>query len=365
MPLSALTTIGVGGPALVCEAATTEELVALARDVWRSGEPWIVCGGGSNMVVSDFGFDGVVLAPRSRGVRVLDDRGGEIVVEVDAGFPWDGFVAESVARGWGGAEALSGIPGLVGAAPIQNIGAYGTEFAQFAGAVLFLDALSGRCEWIRVEDCGFGYRSSVFKAGRDGVVLAVQMRLRAGGYSAPVAYGQLADRLGVPLGSRVPGAEVREAVLGLRRAKGMVFDPGSADTRGCGSFFVNPIVDATVLSALPSGAPHWPVDPHDEPPVRLPLDGSAGIDLPPRPQPGRIAVKLSAAWLIERAGISKGFRLPGSRAAISSVHTLAITNRGGASAADVLELARFVQTRVASEFGVVLQPEPRLVGVEF
>lgn len=358
--------MGVGGPISdFREAASTEELIETSVDVWQSGEPWIVCGGGSNLVVADDGFDGVVIAPRSNGIRVVDERGARVVVEVDAGVEWDSLVEQAVANNWGGIEALSGIPGRVGAAPIQNIGAYGNEFADIAVSIRFLDEGATESVPIAAAACGFAYRASVFKAGRAGVVTSVTIDLDAGGYSAPIAYGQLADRLGVPLGSRIPGVDVRAAVLELRRSKGMVFDPVDADTHGCGSFFVNPIVAAETLATLPLGVPYWPSAPASpsERPTIISLDNLGQVDLPGPATTVAAPVKLSAAWLIERAGIRRGFCLPGSNAAVSSKHTLAITNRGGCSADDVVELARYIQTRVASEFGVVLQPEPQLIGV--
>lgn len=361
------TTIGVGGSATEWrELRSTSTIVSAAREVWASGDPWLVCGGGSNLLVADEGFDGVVLVPRSDTVRVVDDRGARVVVEVDAGVAWDDFVAESVSRGWGGVEALSGIPGRVGAAPIQNIGAYGSEFSDLAVSVRFLEEGAEEPVEISAAACGFGYRSSIFKHDRSGVIVSVRLVVDAGGFSAPIRYAQLADRLGVPLGSRIPAGEVREVVLALRRSKGMVFDPEDPDTHGCGSFFVNPIVEARVLSSLPAGVPSWPTTPGlTESPVVLPLPVADSAWVKPRKSsPHPALVKLSAAWLIQNAGIDRGFRLPGSGAAVSSKHTLAITNRGAASAKDVIELARYIQTRVASEFGVLLQPEPRFVGVE-
>ena len=362
---SDLTTIGVGGPASdFREVTTLSDLVEASRDAWASDDPWLVCGGGSNLLVADDGFDGVVIAPRTSGIRVRDTRGAAVIVEVDAGVEWDALVEESVANGWGGLEALSGIPGRVGAAPVQNIGAYGSDFADVAVAVSFLDEGAEAPVVVPSGTCGFGYRASVFKSGRAGVVTSVTVALSVGGFSAPIAYPQLADHLGVPLGSRVPGAEVREAVLALRRSKGMVFDPADQDSHGCGSFFINPVVDSSVLSTLPTDAPFWHTGSSDERPTVVPLDALGSTDLPASSSTPSSEVKLSAAWLISRAGISRGFALPGSGAAVSSKHSLAIVNRGTASAADVAELARFIQTRVASEFGVLLQPEPRFVGIE-
>lgn len=359
-----LTTMGVGGPSDdYREVHSTPDLIATAQEVWASGEQWLVCGGGSNLLVSDEGFDGVVIAPRSQGIRVVDELGPQVIVQVDAGVEWDALVEHAVATGWGGIEALSGIPGRVGAAPIQNIGAYGSEFASVAVGVEFLDEGSEKAATVAAVECAFGYRTSAFKEGRVGIVTSVTLALDVGGYSAPIAYAQLSDKLGVPLGSRIEAGRVREAVLALRRSKGMVFDPSDPDTHGCGSFFVNPVVSADMLALLPSGTPYWRQPVEENQSTVIPLDALATVDVPQRVETAPSSVKLSAAWLIEHAGIGRGFSLPGSGAAVSPKHTLAITNRGSATAADVVELAGYIQTRVASEFGVVLQPEPRLVGL--
>ncbi|RKR73090.1 UDP-N-acetylmuramate dehydrogenase [Frondihabitans australicus] len=362
--LADLTTIGVGGPAVrLVEPTTGDELLAAARDAFTSDEPWFVLGGGSNLVVADDGFDGTVIRVATRGIEVLSETDDGVRIRVAAGHPWDDLVAETVARGWSGIEALSGIPGSVGASPVQNIGAYGQEVSATVVSADFLDA--DTLEFVRVPraNMGLAYRTSVFKAGqshpaRPGVITAVEFELHnGGGVSEPVAYAQLASALGVALGDRVPVADVRDRVLALRASKGMVLDPADADTRSCGSFFTNPIVSPEALEGVPADAPRWESSPEAQD-VAVPLG-----ELPaPPPPPAPAAVKLSAAWLIEHSGIPRGFSLPGSRAAISSKHTLAITNRGGATAAEVTELARFVQSRVASEFGVLLHPEPILLG---
>lgn len=355
MQLSELTTMRVGGPARLLLAPSTEqELVSTVHEVWATGEPWLALGGGSNVVVGDEGFDGTVIRIVTRGVEVVptDDR---VRLRVQAGEPWDDLVAFTVAQGWAGIEALSGIPGSSGAAPIQNIGAYGQEIASTLVSIDFLDYLSGELVRIPASELALDYRTSAIKQGREGVVVAIELELAPG--EGSVAYPQLATALEVELGARVPLGQVRQQVLALRASKGMVLDPADPDSVSCGSFFTNPIVSENFARGLPDAAPRWPVTPEPAP-VAVPL----GSDPAPVPHDdGR--VKLSAAWLIEQAGIQRGFALPGSRAAISSKHTLAITNRGGATAEQVAELARFVQACVVAQFGVLLQPEPVAVGL--
>lgn len=371
-PLSALTTMRVGGvPERLIEPSDVDALVAAAREVWAAGDEWLLLGGGSNTVASDEGFEGTVIRVVTRGVEQLDAPGGRVRLRVQAGEPWDDLVALTVRNGWSGIEALSGIPGSTGAAPVQNIGAYGQELESALLGVDFLDAVTGELRYLSRDELGLGYRTSVLKRGMPGVVLAVELELSdnsvPGGVgaplSAPIAYAQLADSLGVPLGSRVPVAELRRAVLALRASKGMVLDPADPDSVSSGSFFTNPIVSESFARGLPANAPRWPVTP-PEPDVviGLPAGGIHPLDIPPLAD-GPYEVKLSAAWLIENAGIRRGFALPGSGAAISSKHTLAIVNRGHATAADVVQLASFIQARVQSEFGVLLRPEPVLVGL--
>ncbi|MBX3196334.1 MAG: UDP-N-acetylmuramate dehydrogenase [Microbacteriaceae bacterium] len=359
---SDLTTLRVGGPVgVLVEPATRVELIAAAREAWDAPEDWMILGGGSNLLVTDEGFGGTVLRIATRGI----DRATGTVprIKVQAGEPWDAVVAAAVRHGLAGIEALSGIPGTAGAGPIQNIGAYGQQLSDVLVAIDFLDFESGEVLTIPAEELDLGYRSSALKRGRLGVVLALELVLHdARGESAPVAYSQLASALGVELGARAPLAAVRDAVLTLRASKGMVLDPADPDSVSAGSFFTNPIVSEAFARGLPAEAPRFPVDPEEDAPRILPL-GSEIVPETPESS-GEFLVKLSAAWLIERAGIERGFALPGSRAAVSAKHTLALINRGGASAAEVAELARFVQTRVAAEFGVHLQPEPTLVGVE-
>ncbi len=363
MKLSELTTMRVGGePRQLVTPTTTDDLVAIALDVWSDGDDWFVLGGGSNVIAGDDPFDGTVIRVATRGIRRIDDEGGAdgVRLVVHAGENWDDLVAYAVANGLAGIEALSGIPGTVGAAPIQNIGAYGQELASSLAAIDFLDYESGECERITAADLALGYRTSSLKRGKQGIVLSVELLLihTADGLSLPIAYDQLASALGVEVGKRVPLKAVRDAVLTVRASKGMVLDPADADSTSAGSFFTNPIVGENFARGLPVDAPRWPVG--DEQSDRVVALGEVPA-IPPSFEERR--VKLSAAWLIERSGIRRGFSLPGSRAAISSKHTLAITNRGGATAAEVIELARFVQTRVLSEFGVVLVPEPVFLGV--
>lgn len=358
MNFSDLTTLRVGGPAgRLVEATSREQLIAGALEIWGEPDDWMILGGGSNLVVADDGFDGAVLRVANRGIDRATD--GMPRLRVEAGEPWDAVVAFAVAQGLAGIEALSGIPGTAGAGPIQNIGAYGQQLSDTLVAVDFLDFESGEVVTLPASELGLGYRTSELKRGRLGVVLSLELALHdAEGLSAPVQYAQLASALGVELGARVPLDAARGAVLALRSSKGMVWDPADPDSVSAGSFFTNPIVSETFARTLPADAPRFPTEP-EAPDRVLPL----GSEIPPMTR-SEHSVKLSAAWLIERAGISRGFALPGSRAAISSKHTLAIVNRGGATAAEVVQLAGYVQTRVESEFGVRLQNEPVLVGVQ-
>lgn len=378
VPLSELTTLRVGGaPRRMVAPATRQELIDTALEIWAADEPWMLLGGGSNTVAGDEGFDGTVIRIVTRGVEQvpLNDAEGalpgrQVRLRVQAGEPWDDLVAYTVERGLTGIEALSGIPGSCGAAPVQNIGAYGQELATSLAAVDFLDFETGEVRRMPVGELELGYRTSVLKRGLTGIVLSVDLDLHDTTAEAsvlgahlgqPVAYAQLAGALGVQLGDRVPVADVRETVLALRAAKGMVLDPDDPDTASAGSFFTNPIVTENFARSLPDSAPRWPLAP-ELPDRVIPLDEYAGVGPVPGVEMVR-TVKLSAAWLIENSGLRKGFRLPGSQAAISSKHTLAITNTGGATAEQIAELARYVQGRVAAEFGVILQPEPALVGV--
>jgi UDP-N-acetylmuramate dehydrogenase len=335
VPLSDFTTLGLGGPAATMVTAYDEgEIVAALRGATG---PVLVLGGGSNLVVSDAGFAGTVVRIASQGCsRVLD--GDDVLVEVAAGESWDGLVAMCVDQHLSGVECLAGIPGLVGATPVQNVGAYGQDVAQTVMSVRAYDRETDRVQTLR--DCGFAYRWSRFKAEAPRwVVLSVTYRLTSSASSRPVRYAELARVLGVEVGEGAPLAAVRDAVLSLRRGKGMVLDPDDADTRSAGSFFTNPLLTAAQLDALRErGA---------QPPTYAEADGR---------------VKVPAAWLIERAGFGKGhFEGP---AGISSKHTLALVNRGSARTEDLLRVARAVRDGVWTTFGVELVPEPVLVGVE-
>ena len=352
----------VGGSAReIVEATTEQQLVDAAHDVWGGQEEWLVLGGGSNLVVADAGFDGTVIRVLTKGVERLLTAPGTVRLRVQAGEEWDAVVAFAVGNGWAGIEALSGIPGSAGAAPIQNIGAYGQELSDALAVIDFLDYLDGDLARLTADDLELSYRSSAIKHGRQGIVTAIELDLldTGDGLSAPIAFEQLATALGVQLGDRVPVASVRDTVLALRASKGMVLDPADPDSVSSGSFFTNPIVGENFARTLPEDAPRWPME---EDPVETHVPLGEHPALPPQRSDHR--VKLSAAWLIEHAGISRGFALPGSRAAISSKHTLAIVNTGEATAEEVAQLARYVHTRVFSEFGVRLQPEPTLVGLQ-
>ncbi|GLW09584.1 UDP-N-acetylenolpyruvoylglucosamine reductase [Microtetraspora sp. NBRC 13810] len=343
--LAPYTTLGLGGPAgAFVEAGTAGELAAEVLRADRAGEPVLVLGGGSNLVVSDAGFDGLVVRVASRGVEVAD-AGDRVLVTAQSGEDWDALVVRSVAEGWAGIECLSGIPGLVGSTPIQNVGAYGQEVAQTIIRVRVLDRVTGETREIDAAGCGFAYRHSAFKADLARyLVLDVTYALERGtgsgpALSGPIAYKELAARLGVALGERVPVADARQAVLELRRSKGMVLDAADPDTRSAGSFFTNPVLrpdQAAELELRASGFPRW-----ENP------DGT---------------VKVPAAWLIEQAGFPKGYARGPVR--ISTKHTLALTNPGmSGSADDLLLLAREVRDGVAEKFGVTLVNEPIMVGL--
>jgi UDP-N-acetylmuramate dehydrogenase len=333
--LADLTTLRVGGPARqVIEVDTRSDLVAAVSGEGRDG--CLVVAGGSNLVVADEGVEIPVILVRSTGVDVVTGV-GDVSLEVEAGQSWDELVDRCVSEGWSGVECLSGIPGSVGATPVQNVGAYGQEVAEVIERVEVYDRLTSRVHAMSAGDCAFGYRTSVFRSEPSRfVVLAVTLRLRRSVLSGPLRYGELAARLGASVGDQLPLAEVRAAVLDLRRGKGMVLDPADHDTWSAGSFFTNPVMEG---ERLPDDAPRWP-------------------------QPDGL-VKTSAAWLIEHAGFVKGFggEIGSGRATLSSKHTLAVTNRGGATTADVLLLARTVRDGVRQKFGVTLHPEPTLVGV--
>ncbi|MDF7663424.1 UDP-N-acetylmuramate dehydrogenase [Bifidobacterium sp. ESL0763] len=419
--LAQLTTIGVGGPvARFVEPESEADFIDAVHAADRAGMPLLVIGGGSNLLAGDAAFDGVVVRDRRRGIEVLpaaetqsgqhaDAGEGLVTVRADAGVNWDDFVAFCVSSGFMGVEGLSGVPGTVGASVVQNIGAYGQEVATSVVSVRVLDRASGEVDRLGRDDMRFGYRSSLLKSSMYAapakpadsyfptpryVVLSVTFALRRGTRDE-VAFGQLAKALGVRVGERMPIGEIRRAVLEVRAGKGMLEDPGryatpwmrgckdkgnvpiegmdevnapgnatgnasgdtaSSDTAGpamagapdfdrhsCGSFFMNPILASDVAQALPEDAPRF--------------DATQ-----PNGQPG---VKTSAAWLIDHAGFHKGFKVrPDAHAGLSSRHTLALTNRGGATAADIAELARTIQDGVERAYGIRLVPEPVVVGMD-
>lgn len=388
------TTTRVGGPARVWVTARTEaEAIEAVRAADAAGESVFVLGGGSNTLMADAGFPGTVVRLAYEGIRLLDGpvpgegetppagdgarpaghEGEAVLVRIAAGHPWDGAVAWTVAHGLGGIEALSGIPGSAGATPVQNVGAYGADVSQVLVALRAWDREAGDVVELTPADLRFGYRDSVIKRSMletgapspRWIVLSIDLRLRRASSdaepTAPVRYGQLAAALDVEEGARAPLAVVRREVLALRAAKGMVSDPADPDTWSTGSYFTNPIVPASVRAALPEGAPAF----------------AAG-----EAEDGTPLVKLSAAWLIDRAGFAKGFGLPevapreggpdgrgadgtglaGGRASVSTKHTLAMTNRGDATTEDVLTIARTVRDGVRERFGVELHPEPMIIG---
>ena len=351
--LADLTTLGVGGPARrYVETRTEAELIAAVTAADEAGDPLRVRGGGSNLLVADAGFDGVVVRDLRDELDVPDHSAcAGITLVAAAGTPWDAVVRYAVAGDLTGVEALSGIPGSVGATPVQNVGAYGQEVAQTIAVVRVWDRGRARVRTLPLADLRFGYRTSVLKASMRPdpddvrapwgptpryVVLDVTFQLRKASLSRPVTYPELAGALGIEVGERAPLAQVREAVLGLRARKGMLLDRADPDTRSAGSFFTNPLLETSVARTLPPDAPRY--------------------------ETGDGRLKTSAAWLIEHAGFGKGFGLPG-HAALSTKHVLALTNRGGATADDLLHLARTVRDGVQGAFGVRLEAEPVLVGV--
>lgn len=343
-PLGPRTTIGVGGPAqrlVVCERDA--ELIEVVREAERDGSELFVLGGGSNVVVADEGWPGIVVQPKLPGVSLQRD-GDSALVRVGAGVLWDDVVAEVVDAGLAGIEALAGIPGWAGATPVQNVGAYGAEVAQTIEQVVAYDRSAREVVELSADACEFAYRDSLFKRTRRHVVLEVSFRLRFAALGV-IRYAELARALGVAIGARAPLGHIREAVIALRRAKGMVVDEGDGDSRSCGSFFVNPVVGDAEFARIVERARS--------------LGLIAASETPPQYPAGEGARKLPAAWLIERAGVAKGFRR--GNAGVSSKHTLALVNLGGATAREVLELADYVRAAVHGRFGVTLIVEPEVV----
>ena len=339
MNLAELTTLRLGGPAgQILETVTEQQLVDAVMIADEAGDPPLIVAGGSNLVIADEGVPGTVILVRTPGISVDADACSGAMVTVQAGENWDAFVAHAIGQGWAGIEALSGIPGSVGATPIQNVGAYGQDVSQTIAGVRTYDRFDIKIRTFAAADCGFSYRHSRFKAEPHRyVVLSVTFQFALADLGAPVAYAELARALGVQVGDRAPAKAVRDAVLGLRKAKGMVLDAEDHDTWSAGSFFTNPLLSPEAAAALPAGAPRY-----DQP------DGT---------------VKTSAAWLIEHAGFSKGYGT--GPAQLSTKHTLALTNRGEATTADLLGLAREIRTGVEAKFGITLVNEPVLVGCDF
>jgi UDP-N-acetylmuramate dehydrogenase len=376
-----LTTLRVGGDMDTLVRTTTEaELIDAVRAADDAGEPVLILGGGSNLLVADEGFSGIVIQDQRSGLRVESaDSCGGANLTAPAGHSMDDLVAEVIDRGWVGVESLSGIPGTVGAAPVQNIGAYGQEISGSVANVW--DRGRGRVRTLSLVDLDFGYRTSMLKrstqmphsrAGEPGdvdprapwypspryVVLDVSFQLRIGTLSTPIVYPELARRLGVDEGARAETSAVRDAVLELRGSKGMLLDTGDQpdyDRWSAGSFFTNPIIPADLVADLPEGVPVFPVRTATPTTTTGPALGTIDPSV----------VKVSAAWLIERAGFGKGYGVdgPDSAARVSTRHTLALTNRGHATANDIVRLAREVRGGVDAAFGIELVPEPVLVGV--
>jgi UDP-N-acetylmuramate dehydrogenase len=338
MELAELTTLRLGGPArAVIDATTEDQLVETVRIADEGGDPVLVVGGGSNLVVADEGVDATVVRVLTRGVTTDADLCSGAMVTVAAGEPWDELVARAVTEGWVGIEALSGIPGSTGATPVQNVGAYGQDVAQTIASVRTYDRYDRRIRTFAASDCDFSYRHSRFKAEpMRHVVLSVTFQLALGDLGAPVTYAELARTLGVEPGERAPLGDVRRAVLALRRGKGMVLDADDHDTWSAGSFFTNPILAPAQAATLPAEAPRF-----SQP------DGS---------------VKTSAAWLIDHAGFGKGHG--STSVSLSTKHALALTNRGSGTTAELLDLAREVRDGVQRAYGVTLTNEPVLVGCE-
>ena len=351
--LAAFTTFRLGGPAGdLTIAETRDELIEFCREhplslSSHTDADVLFIGGGSNLLVSDEGFDSHVCVVATTGVTMTDTSESETRVTAEAGENWDEFVAFTLGCGMSGLEALSGIPGSVGATPIQNVGAYGTEVAELITSVEVFDRIAGQVRHLSAVELEFGYRTSALKRAhqRSGasqfLVLSVTFELQRSQDSLPVRYAQLASALDVEIGDTVPSSLVRTSVIALRRSKGMVLDPSDFDSWSAGSFFTNPIVGDPEL--LPAEAPRYP--------ITDPLSGATIAG----------QTKTSAAWLIERAGFAKGFHVGEGRASLSTKHTLALTNRGHATTTDVLELARAIVDGVNEKFGIVLEPEPTFI----
>ena len=332
--LAKFTTLGVGGPAAkIILAKTEDELISAVKAADNSGEPLLIIGGGSNVLISDNGFAGNVIKVETSGNSFEIDACSGGTLTVSAGTDWDEFVAFTIEKGLANLESLSGIPGTVGGSPIQNIGAYGHEVSEVIARVRTFDRKQQEVKTFTASQCGFGYRNSIFKTEANRyVILDVTFQLRLGEESLPIGYVELAKELGVEIGARVAITKVRDAVLKLRSAKGMLIGEG---IKSAGSFFTNPILDKQIADELPSDAPRWQMS-----------DGR---------------VKTSAAWLMEHAGVSKGDQIAGAQ--ISPKHVLALSNAGDATAKDLIALAKSAQEKVRGKFGITLQAEVQLVGL--
>jgi UDP-N-acetylmuramate dehydrogenase len=334
VPLAPLTTLRIGPVARrLITCTSTEQIV----EVLRASDDVLVLAGGSNVVLADDLADLTVVLLANSEITVEDN-----VVRAEAGAVWDDVVVTSLAHGLGGLECLSGIPGSAGATPVQNVGAYGSEVADTIRRVRLLDRRTGEDRWVAPDALQFGYRTSILKHSQAAIVLEVEFALDADGRSAPMRYGELAAALDAEPGSRTDPARVREAVLSLRTGKGMVLDEADHDTWSVGSFFTNPVLSADEFDKL-----------------------KARGDGPVPNYPAPDGVKLAAGWLVERAGFGKGYPGDGATARLSTKHALALTNRGGATTADVISLARTVRDGVRTTFGIDLTPEPILIGCAF
>ena len=339
VPLSTLTTMQVGGvPKSINRCESASELYEAAKAAWLGEEEFHVLAGGSNTVFADDLSELNVILVANRGKEIVFENDEIVRVRVQAGENWDEFVDWCVANGYAGVEAMSGIPGSVGATPVQNVGGYGQEVSEVITQIEFLDAETHDVEIKPASFFEFAYRDSALKHGLRGVIGWVEFELKKlGGLSVPMASGQITGHIGAPYGSQLPLTQVRDVVLELRSSKGMVVKADDPNSVSCGSFFTNPIVSYGKSLEFPEEMQRWRMEDEN-------------------------LVKLSSGWLIENAGIPKGYRLPKSRAAISNKHALAITNTGGASAEEILELARYIQERVAARWGIHLVPEPNLIG---
>ena len=334
--LSSFTTLRVGGPARkIIHAHSEAELIEFVKAADSAKEPILILGGGSNLLISDAGFAGTVIRVESKGNALDYNACSGGMIEVSAGEDWDKFVEISIEKGFADLESLSGIPGTVGGAPIQNIGAYGHEISETIARVKTYDRSKGKVKTFTNTECKFSYRNSIFKEqpGRY-VILTVTFQLRKGAQSLPITYAELAKQLSVNIGDQVEVAKVREAVLKLRASKGMLINLEN-EIYSAGSFFVNPILSKSAADQLPADAPRWPQN-----------DGK---------------VKTSAAWLMEHSGVIKGEKLAGAQ--ISDKHVLALTNSGDATAEDIVELAKRARKKVYEKFGIKLEAEVQLVGV--